>query len=216
MATTIIHREEQKKKIAKSGGVAVLYIPNRVREYFAVGDIVDVEVSVVGNQIRLVAEKKFYNFNADEIRNVATEYGLTVDYNKELADVVVFNATRGALSVSYTQSSREVLAPGYVAISAKLQDLSPDSYRRANDLARELKKKFDVVVRTEGDLDTINMLKEPARYKLKQKEAIELIRKSDRTLGLSFVIRFDNRKNKIDEVRDALDRLKELETKIST
>jgi uncharacterized protein (DUF302 family) len=59
------------------------------------------------------------------------------------------------------------------------------------------------------------MLKEPERYKLKQDEAIELIRKSGKKVGLSLVVRFDNKKNKLDEVRSAIDQLTKLETKLT-
>lgn len=206
MATTVFRYEEE-RRIAKSGGTAVLYIPNKAKEYFAPGDIVKVEVMIADGQIRIIAKKQIYNFDLNDIRNLTKQYGLTVEYDKELEDALVFNAIRDGLSVSYTQSRRETIAPGYVALSRKLLNLNPESYKRAYDLAKELKKKFDVVVRTDGDLDTINMLKEPERYKLKREEAIELIRRSGRKAGLSFVIRFDNRKNKLEEVENALNQL---------
>ena len=210
MVTTIVPGEE--RRIAKSGGTAVLYVP---KEYFAPGDTVRVEVTIVDNQIKLTAEKKLYNFDLGDIRSLAKQYDFTTEYDKELADMLVFNAIRrDGLSLSYTQSRREAMAPGYVALSRKLQDLTPEAYRHANSLTKDLKE-FDVLARTEGDLDTINMLKEPERYKLKQDEAIELIRKSGKKVGLSLVVRFDNRKNKLDEVRSAIDQLTKLETKLT-
>jgi hypothetical protein len=210
LVTTIVPGEE--RRIAKSGGTAVLYVP---KEYFAPGDTVRVEVTIVDNQIRLTVEKKLYNFDRGDIRSLAKQYDFTTEYDKELADMLVFNAIRrDGLSLSYTQSRREAIALGYVALSRKLQDLTPEAYIHANSLAKDLKG-FDVLVRTEGDLDTINMLKEPERYKLKQDEAIQLIRKSGKKVGLSLVARFDNRKNKLDEVRSAIDQLTKLETKLT-
>ena len=189
-----------------------MYVP---KEYFAPGDTVRVEVTIVDNQIKLTAEKKLYNFDLGDIRSLAEQYDFTTEYDRELADVLVFDAIRkGGLSLSYTQSRREAMAPGYVALSRKLQDLTPEAYTHANSLAKDLKR-FDVLVRTEGDLDTTNMLKEPERYKLKQDEAIGLIRKSGKKVGLSLVVRFDNRKNKLDEVRSAIDQLTKLETKLT-
>ena len=166
------------------------------------------------NQIRITAEKKLYNFDLNDIKNLAKHYDLTTEYDRALEDTFVFNAVRNGLSLSYTQSRRESFAPGYVALSRKLQDLNPESYKRANTLAKELGS-FDVIVRTEGDLDTINVLKEPERYKLKQEEAIELIRKSGKKAGLSLVVRFDNKKNKLEEVGSALDQLTKLEAKLT-
>ena len=211
MVTTVVQEEE--RRIAKGGGTAVLYIPKKC---FAPGDIVRVEVTIVDNQIKLTAEKRLYNFDLDDIRGLAKQYGFTTEYDKELADTLVFNVVRrDGISLSYTQSRREVMAPGYVALSRKVQDLTPETYRHVNGLAKDLKR-FDVLVRTGGDLDTINMLKDPGRYKLKQDAAIELIRKSGKKVGLSFVVRFDNKKNRLDEVRSALDQLTKLETKFTS
>jgi hypothetical protein len=201
--------QEEERRIAKSGGTAVLYVP---KEYFAPGDTVKVEVTIVDNQIRLTAEKKLYNFDLGDIRSLAMQCNFTAEYDKEIADTLVFNAVRkDGISISYTQSRREAMAPGYAALSRKLQNLTPEAYRHASSLTKDLKG-FDVVVRTEGDLDTINMLKEPERYNLKQDEVIELIRESGRKVGLSLVVRFDNKKSKLDEVKSALDKLANLET----
>lgn len=208
MATTVVKQME--RKIAKSGRTAVLYMP---KEYFAPGDIVKVMVEIASNQIKLTAEKNLYNFVLDDIRDLANQHGFTTEYDRELAGTLVFNAQRkDGISISYVQFLRETTAPGYVALSKKLQITNSEAYKYVNSL-REKLKGLDTIVRIEGDLDTINMLKEPERYELKQDKAIELILKSGRKLGLSLVVRFDNKKNKLEEVRSALDRLTELETK---
>jgi len=208
LATTVV--KEMERKIAKSGRTAVLYMP---KEYFAPGDIVKVMVEIASNQIKLTAEKNLYNFVLDDIKDLANQHGFTTEYDRELAGTLVFNAQRkDGISISYAQSLRETTAPGYVALSKKLQITNSEAYKYVNSL-REKLKGLDTIVRIEGDLDTINILKEPERYKLKQDKAIELILKSGRKLGLSLVVRFDNKKNKLGEVRSALDRLTELETK---
>jgi antitoxin component of MazEF toxin-antitoxin module len=202
--------KEEERKIAKSGGTAVLYVP---KEYFTPGDIVKVTVEIVNGQIKLTAEKKFYNFDLGDIRELAKQYGFTTEYDKELADTLVFSAQRkDGVSMSYTQSLRETIAPGCVALSRKLEIRSLKEYRYVNSLAENLKR-LDAIVKIEGDLDTINVLKEPGRYNLAQDEAIELILKSARKPGLSLVVRFDNRKNKLEEVRSALEQLTKLESK---
>jgi len=212
LATTVV--KEMERKIAKSGRTAVLYMP---KEYFAPGDIVKVMVEIASNQIKLIAEKNLYNFVLDDIKHLANQHGFTTEYDRELAGTLVFNAQRkDGISISYAQSLRETTAPGYVALSKKLQITNSKAYKEAykyvNSLREELKG-LDTIVRIEGDLDTINILKEPERYKLKQDKAIKLILKSGRKLGLSLVVRFDNKKNKLEEVRSALDRLTKLETK---
>lgn len=163
--------------VAKSGGTVVLYL---LKEYFSPGDTVEFELDVKDGQVRIIAAKRLYNFDLNDIRKLTNQYDLTVEYDKELVDVLVFNAMRDGLSLSYTQSRSEAVAPGYVALSRSFQNLDLESYKRVNGFAGELKKRFDVIVETEGDLDTINIMKEPERYKLRQDEAVEAIRKSGR------------------------------------
>ncbi|MEM3186438.1 MAG: hypothetical protein QXQ39_07160 [Conexivisphaerales archaeon] len=214
MPTGTLIIQNEIKKIAKSGGTLALYVPSKAKEYFAQGDVVNVAVKIVDNQIIMTVEKKLYNFDISDIRSLAKKYDFTVKFDKELAGVSVFYATRrDGISLSYTQSKQEKIAPGYVALSRKLEVLNPESYRDVNNIAKELNKRFDVILEREGDLDTINILKEPERYKLELDQAIKMITNSGRKVGLALVIRFNNKKNKLEEVNSALDQLRQLEIK---
>ena len=75
------------------------------------------------------------------------------------------------------------------------------------DRAKKLKKEFDVITLPEGDLNTINLLKDPKRYKLTEKKAIESLRKSGRKVGVSVTVRFNSMKNTLDQITSALSKL---------
>lgn len=197
----------KEKKIAKSGGAAALYIPKEGKRYFKVGDTVRVEVKVMDGQARLIATKQLTNFGLDGVRELATEFGFKVEYDKSLGDVEVFNAVKEALSLSYTQNLREEVPTAYVTISKKWDNADNETYERINRLGKEYVK-YRAIVRPEGDLDAINVLKEPERYELDVKKALELLRKSGKKAGWSLALRFDSLNNKIDEIRSALQKLK--------
>src|SRR5206468_4661029 len=125
-----------------------------------------------------------------------------------LGDVLVFEAVKDHTQLSYTQSLREKLAPGYVTITGSFQIPTVDDYKRISGYATKLRKRFDVLVRPEGDLDAINLLKDPKRYhSTNNEEALSLLNKSVTEIGLSVVARFDSTRHKIDDVRSALEEL---------
>jgi hypothetical protein len=200
---------EGEKKIARSRKAAVLYIPKEGKRYFRAGDTVKVEVKLIDGQARLIATKQLANFGLDGIRRLADEFGFKVEYAKSLGDVEVFSAVKGdTLSLSYTQNLREEVVPtAYVTISKKWLGADNETYERVTRLGKDYKK-YNGIVRPEGDLDVINLLKEPERYELDVKGALELLRKGGKKAGWSLALRFDSLNNKIDEIRNILQELK--------
>ncbi len=210
MQSDIIY--EGKRKIARSGNTSAIYIPSEGKEYFAPGNEVDVVLLFDNGKIKIEVTKQLFKFNLDNIRALANENGFSVEFDKRLEDAVMFNAVReDGLSISYTRSLRDKMAPAYVTVSRKFQKLNHMSYKKlAGEAADGLRKKFDVIIRPEGNLDTINLLKEPEWYKLNLDNALGLLERSDKELGLSIVVRFDNVKNGLDKVKEALYRLSKL------
>ena len=204
---------EAERRISKSGGTAVLYLPKEAKQYVSPGDKVRVMVTVTGSEVRIIASKQLYNFSLEDVRGL-TRKGFEIEYDKNLGGVLVYSATNGSISLSYTQSLRDKMAPGYVTVSRKFQNLDPDKHKQVTSLATKLRRKFDVLIRSEGDLDTVNLLKEPERYHLHGQKAFELLQKAGREVGLSISLRFDNRHDKIEQVRAGLEELDRLDTKL--
>ncbi len=82
-----------------------------------------------------------------------------------------------------------------------------DGYSNVLGMAKKLKKEFDVISLPEGDLDTINLLEDPKRYKLTEKKAIEKLRKIGKKVGVSMTVRFNSKKDTLDQIALALKRL---------
>jgi len=209
-----VEEYEGEKTIGKSGGTEVLYIPKEAKRYISQGDRVKVAVVVTGDEVKITASKKVFNFNLDDIKGL-TKDEFQVRYDKNLGDVLVFEAVKNHTELSYTQSLRERLAPGYVTITGSFQIPTADDYRRINGYATRLRKRFDVLVRPNGDLDAINLLKDPKHYHLKnQEEAISLLSKSEKEVSLSVVTRFDSTRNRLEDVKSALEELTGLDSKL--
>ncbi len=209
----VIVEYEAERRISKSGGTAVLYLPKEAKQYVSPGDKVRVMVTVTGSEVRIIASKQLYNFSLEDVRGL-TRKGFEIEYDKNLGGVLVYSATNGSISLSYTQSLRDKMAPGYVTVSRKFQNLDPDKHSQVTSLATKLRRKFDVLIRPEGDLDTVNLLKEPERYHLDGQKAFELLQKAGKEVGLSISLRFDNRHDKIEQVRAGLEELARLDTKL--
>lgn len=209
--------EADKKKIATSGGSLALYLSTIAKEYIDKGDTVDYKVMIEGNDVKIVVSKTLYNFGLEEIKKLAQELDFKIDYDKMLGeDTQVFNALKDNLSLSYTKNLREPRSPANVTLSSTLNEIDYKTYDHlSTDVITGLQTRYNVLTRIEGDLDVINILKEPERYKLDASGAFQALRKAGKQIGISIMIRFDNRKNKTDEIKSAITELEQLGSKRS-
>jgi hypothetical protein len=202
--------KDKPKKIGKTGNTAAIYVPSEVKEYLRIGDNITLDVVIVGNQLKFVVSKPLYNFGIVDIQKLSADGGFKTDYHKMVGDVTVFEATKDNLTLSYTQNRGDGIQPAHVIVSKKLTSINHNKYDNILSLASKLKKNFDVVVRPEGDLDAINVLKEPKRYKLTKEKAFTLLEKAGKKVGTSITCRFDSKKNNIEEIKNAIDELSKL------
>lgn len=202
--------KEKPKKIGKTGNTAAIYVPSEVKEYLRIGDNITLDVVIVGNQLKFVVSKPLYNFGIVDITKLSAEQGFKIEYHKTVGDVTVLEATKDNLTLSYTQNRGDGIQPAHVIVSKKLTSVNYNTYDNISSLASKLKKKFDVIVRPEGDLDAINVLKEPKHYKLTKEKAFKLLEKSGKKVGVSITCRFDSKKNNIEEIKNFIDELSKL------
>ena len=114
------------------------------------------------------------------------------------------------MTLSYTQSHVDGVRIAHAAVSKKIMNVSHDMYDNISSWAIHLKKKFDAIVRTEGDLDAITVLKDPKHYKLTRENAFELLEKSGKKIGISVTCRFDSNSNTVEEIQRSIDELSRL------
>lgn len=202
--------KELSRKIGKTGNTAAIYVPSEVKKYLQIGDSITLDVIIEGNKLKFVVSKPLFNFGIADIQRLATRHRFKTEYYKTVGDVVVFEAAKGNLTLSYTQNRGDGIHSAYVIVSKKLTSVNYNTYDNISSLASKLKKKFDVIVRPEGDLDAINVLKEPKRYKLTKEKAFKLLEKSGKKVGMSITCRFDSKKNNVDEIKNSIDELSKL------
>ena len=205
---TLTVKEEQERIISKGGNTSLLYLP---KEYFTPGEKVNsqLEIDSDGN-LKMVLTKNLFNFTCDNINTlIGTKFN--VEFDKTIAGTRIFSATQNSLTLNCTKSTRD-LEPTNVTVSKQFNKIhSPDDYLKLKDFVKKLTKKdFEAYIEPEGDLDSLNIYKNPQRYKLKdESEAIEALNATGKKIGFSLIIRFNSKKNTAEQIKDAL---KELET----
>ena len=76
------------------------------------------------------------------------------------------------------------------------------------------KKSFDAYIEPEGDLEAVNIYKNPQRYKLKDEyEAVEALIATGKKIEFSVVARFNSKKDNENQIRRALNDLRCLKSK---
>lgn len=211
VSETVLVRQKS-KTVGKTGNTAAIYVPREIKEYLDTGDRITFDAAIISNVLKIVICKQLYNFDIADVRKLSDRYGFKTEYDKILGDVTVFEATQGDVTLGYTQSRGEHVQPARVAISKKISDINHDMYNRISSWAADMGEKFDdVILRTEGDLDVINMLKEPRRYNLTSEKTFRLLHESGKTVGVSVTCRFESKNNTIREITGCIDELSRLE-----
>jgi hypothetical protein len=202
---TVTLKKEQERVVSKGGNSSVLYLP---REYFTPGEKISsqLEIDSDGN-LKMVLTKRLFNFTCDNIIDLIGS-NFTVEYDKTIASNRIFSATQGDLSISCTKSTRD-LEPTYLTISKIFEIQSLEGYAKIIDRVKSLAEKgFDAYIEPEGDLEAINIYKNPQRYKLKdENEAVEAMIDTGKKIAFSVVARFNSKKNNKDQIKTTLKNL---------
>lgn len=198
--------KEKVKKIAKTGNTAAIYIPREIKEYLRVGDAITFDVVIKGNNLEITIRKPLHNFGISDVQKMATECHFKTEYHKPVGYVTVLEAAKENVVIGCTHNHKDNMQPAYVTISKKFTDVDYRAYDHISSWATNLED-ANVAVRVEGDLDAINMLKDPERYKLTQAKAFEKLKGSGKKIGLSVTCRFDGKNNAIKEVRECINKL---------
>lgn len=199
--------EEVERKVGGTGGSVAVYIPKEIKMHYKAGEPIFVGAEIKGKDLVIVVRKLLFKFDFKDIKNLAEGFGLTKKEDKIIGDVQIFQAEKNNVSLSFTKNLLEKLSPAYATVSLKKLDINYDGYSNILEMSKKLKKEFDVITLPEGDLDTINLLKDPKRYKLTEKKAIGSLRKSGRKVGVSVTVRFNSMKNTLDQITLALSKL---------
>jgi len=203
---TLTIKEEKERVVSKGGNSSVLYLP---REYFSPGEKVNsqIEIDSDGN-LKMVLTKRLFNFSCNNVKALVEDH-FKIEYDKTVAGTKVFSAIQDDLSLNCTKAPQE-LEPTYVSVSRRFDKVqSVKDYRiLSNILKRLLGKNFDAYIEPEGDMEAVQIFKNPQRYKLKDEcEAIEALNETGRKIGFSIIVRFNSKKNSTDQIKTALKEL---------
>lgn len=210
MPSHLIVKEE--KTLAAGGGSVVFYLPKELRSFLNPGDKVSLQAEMMNGTMRILVEKKIFNFSLQDVKNLAKEFSLHTRYEGNLDGTIVFDAASEYLSLKYLES--ELDKPpniGRVILSTNLSIANPETYRLLVEIGEGLSKQgYDLLIEPEGDLDSVNLIEHPEYYKLKsQEEAITRLQKAGRKVFFSVSLRADNMHYQLDQIKSAMLQLME-------
>ncbi|MGI0079516.1 MAG: hypothetical protein ACRECH_07820 [Nitrososphaerales archaeon] len=211
MPSHVIVKEE--KTLAAGGGSVVFYLPKELRSFLSPGDKVSLQAEMMDGIMRILVEKKIFNFSLQDIKNLAKEFFLQTRYEGNLEGTIVFDAASEYLSLKYLESGLDKPPNlGRVILSTNLSITNPEAYSRLVNAGEGLSKQgFDLLIQPEGDLDSVNLIEHPEYYKLKnQEEAIARLQKAGRKVVFSVSSRADNMHYQLDQLKGAMSQLKKI------
>jgi hypothetical protein len=205
---TLTIKKEEERIVSKGGNASLLYLP---KEYFTPGEKINsqLEIDPDGN-LKMLLTKCLFNFTCDTIKELFEENNTTVEYDKTIADTRILSATQDNITLNCAKSMRD-LEPTYVTVTKRYEQVkSPQEYGKIVEfMAGLLKCNLDAYLEPEGDLETLNIYKNPQKYKLKdQNEAIDALNATDRKIGFSLIIRFNSKSNTAEQIKSAIEQLK--------
>ena len=96
----------------------------------------------------------------------------------------------GYILEELTKEKSRYVWQGHKLVSPVIMKFDRVNYNQYVRLRRLVNKlKMDVILRPEGDLDTINLLDHPRQYKITRKEAFKALEENDRAIGYSITFR---------------------------
>ncbi len=214
MSSYVIVKEE--KTLATGGGSVVFYLPKELRSFLNPGDKVNFQAELMNGIVRILVEKRIFNFSLQDIKNLAKEFLLQTKYEGNLDGTIVFDAASEYLSLKYLESGLDKPPNlGRVILSTNLSNVSPQTYGQLSKVGETLSRKegFDLLIQPEGDLDSVNLIEHPEYYKLKSpEEAIARLQKAGRKVIFSVSLRADNMHHQLDQIKGAMSQLKKMQS----
>ena len=118
------------------------------------------EIDSDGN-LKMVLTKRLFNFSFNNVKALV-KANFNIEYDKIVAGTKVFSATQGDLSLNCTKAPQE-LEPTYVSLSRRFDQIRSvkDYSIPSNILKRLLSENFDAYIEPEGDMEAIQIFKDP-------------------------------------------------------
>lgn len=202
---------DESEMVSRTAESDVLCALEEISRNLKPGDQAGLKIIIKGSPVNIVASRPRYNFGVGDIRKLAADRGLEKKYDDADLGIASFNAQRGGIALSYTQDMRGRTSPANVLVRKIFTGMDHKRGASLSSLALELKGRFDVIVRPEGDLDAVKILGHPEQYDLTREDAMGVLGRAGREICMSLAFRLDNEQCTIRDVYEAFDTLNELE-----
>lgn len=136
-------------------------------------------------------------FEFEDVRRISKTHGFEIKIDDTIGNVNVYRAIKDKMRIDCTQN----LSDDKI-INLTIRNLFPNvdynHYMKLKQLADD--SKYSIILRPDGDLDTINILDTPEKYDLDIKKAFSLLKKAKKKISASLVMKLNNQKNFSNEI----------------
>ena len=206
---------EENKTVQKAGRTLAFYIPKQAKQYVGPGDVFKVSTRIVKGEMEIVAKRKIFNFDLNDVKVFAEKRGLKVKYDDEVEGTRIVDATNDQISLKSMQSKLEQpYGLVHVVLSGKLLALRPQKYQEGKTLVESFKSKLNISFLPEGDANTVKLLEHPEYYLKDGSDIFKRLDKTGKKVDASITARLDNRKNDMNDLGEAIQLTVKLEDTI--
>ncbi|HZW56638.1 MAG TPA: hypothetical protein VFF30_10145 [Nitrososphaerales archaeon] len=207
--------DEEERAVQKAGRSLAFYIPRQAKKYVEPGDIFKVSTRIVNGEMEIVAKRKIFNFDLNEVKMVAEKHGLKVKYDDEVDGTRIVDAADGKISLKSIQSKlEEPYGLIHVVLNARVRNLNPRDYEQSKKHVADSSSmsKFNFSLLPEGDANTVKLLEHPEYYLKKDEfDLFQRLERTGKTIDASITARLDNKRNKLDDIDEAFELIEKLE-----
>ena len=199
----------------KTGRALAISIPKQAKQYVEAGDVFKVTTKIENGEVEIIAKRKIFNFDLDDVKDVTEKHGLEVKYDGEVEGTRIVDAEDDRISLKSMQSRLEQpYGLVHVVLNAKLPGLLPQKYEESKKLVDSFKSRFDISFMPEGDANIVKLLEHPEYYLKDLSDFFSQLEKTDKKISASITARLNNRKNGLDDVDQSLQLVERLEREI--
>ena len=193
----------KKQKIVQSGRSSHLPLGKELNKLVGVGDELEFSSYIENGKLIIQGIKELCKFSFEEIKTLAIQNNFKIIDDKTIGDVMVFQAVKDSMVISCTQDLNSH------KVSVTISNTKPiTDYSQYENLKQKIRG-FDpnAIIQPAGDLDTINILEDPSQYNLDFKKAFLLLKKADKKIAISVLIKFDNEDHTLKSIKQTLNKL---------
>lgn len=193
----------KKQKIVASGRSSHLPLGKELKSIVSVGDELEFCSYIENGKLVIQGTKELCKFSFEEIKDFVIQNEFKIIDDKTIGDVMVLQAKNDSIVISCTQN----LDSHKVNVTVSNTNPVTDYTQYEKLKGKMLKLDPNAIIQPAGDIDSINILEDPSQYDLDFKKAFSLLKKADKKIAMSVLLKFDNENHALTSIEQIINKL---------